>query len=49
MTEGENLKIGVSLEELELMEQRVAELEKYLGIDDIDPEAFGFGKGNATV
>ncbi len=51
MTEGESgsLQIGVSLEELELMEQRVAELEKYLGIDDVDPEAFGFGKGNSAV
>ena len=26
--------VGVSVEELELMEQRVAELEKYLGIED---------------
>ena len=30
----DKLGVGVSVEELELMEQRVAELEKYLGIDD---------------
>ena len=27
----------------------MAQLEKYLGLEDIDPEAFGFGKGNASV
>ena len=45
----EAVKIEVTLEELELMEQRVGQLEKYLGLEDIDPEAFGFGKGNASV
>ena len=26
------------------MEKRVAELERYLGIDQIDPDAYGLGK-----
>ena len=50
MSENEtHLQIGVDIEELELMEKRVGELEKHLGIDDIDPEAFGLGKGNSSV
>ena len=30
----DKLGVGVSVEEIELMERRVAELEKYLGIDE---------------
>ena len=30
------MSIGVSAAELELMEQRVAEIEKYLGIEDMN-------------
>ena len=42
--------IGVKPEELELMERRLTELERYLGIDDIDPEAFNIGRsGNQGV
>ena len=30
------LELGIDLQELELMEQRVSELEKYLGIEEIE-------------
>ena len=40
---GVEVTIGVDLAKLELMERRVFELEKYLGIDEIDLEAFGLG------
>ena len=34
--DGHRAQIGVSAEELELMEKRVAEIEKYLGIDGFE-------------
>ena len=40
MKEDSHTNIGVSLAEIEMMEKRVSELEKYLGIDEIDPESF---------
>lgn len=35
----ENLK-SIDLEDLALMEKRVAEMEKYLGIEELDLESF---------
>ena len=31
-------RTDIDLQDLDLMEQRIYELEKYLGIDDIDPQ-----------
>ena len=31
-------KTQIDIKDLELMEERIAELEKYLGIDEIDPQ-----------